>query len=161
MIRNFSWVIPHRLAGSALPGEGAPWAARYVLSDLQELRGLGIRRLVSLTDYAGGFGPLCCQAGLEWTYFPIPDFDVPEPSRGFIELVDSLAKDVAGGRAVCVHCYAGIGRTGLVLACVLGRYHHLDGREAIRRVRGVRAALETSEQEHFVRRFLTSPRSSA
>ena len=159
MIRNFSWAVPGRLAGAALPGQGAPWpgapqADPYLLSDLRELRDMGIRRLVSLTDDARGFGPPCREAGLRWTYFPIPEFGIPDSEPQFTGLIDSLTGELVRGEAVCVHCYAGVGRTGLVLCCLVGRYCRLDAGEAVRRVRRARAALETAEQELFVQRFL-------
>jgi atypical dual specificity phosphatase len=158
VIRNFSWVIPRRLAGAALPGEGAPWSGEYILSDLMELRAKGIRHLVSLTDYAREFAPYCRKAGLRWTYFPIRDFQVPEDPARFAELVDTLYGEIAAGQAVCVHCFAGIGRTGLVLACVVGIYYDIDGDAAVRRVRAARPSLETDEQELFVQRFLSTTR---
>jgi protein-tyrosine phosphatase len=158
VVRNFSWVIPDRLAGAAVPGEGGSWGLEYLLADLRELVGKGIRRLVSLTDQARHFGPACRRVGLKWTYFPIRDFDVPRRDAGFDDLVEGVRAEAAAGRAVCVHCYAGIGRTGLVLACVLGRYCSIDGQEAIRRLRDLRPALETGEQERFVRRYLRTTR---
>jgi protein-tyrosine phosphatase len=123
-----------------------------------DLREQSVHRLVSLTDYARQFGPWCRKAGLQWTYFPIDDFSVPEETGRFGQLMEELLADITAGRAVCVHCFAGIGRTGLVLACLVGRYFDIGGEEAIRRTRAVRPALETRDQELFVRRFLNKTR---
>lgn len=123
-------------------------------SDLRELRRLGIRCLVSLTDAAAGFGPACAAAGLDWEYFPIEEFDVPAERAAFDALVERLLHRLDQGEAVCVHCWAGIGRTGLLLACLLGRFQRLGAAEAIRRLRALRPALETREQERFVERYL-------
>ena len=149
---NFSWVIPGRLAGLSQPGR------RGLAAELEELRGLGLDCLVSLTDSAADFGPACAAVGLSWEYFPIPEFDIPEDEQAFHRLVERLLARLAGGQAAAVHCYAGVGRTGLLLACLLGRLEHLPGEEAIRRLRLLRPALETPEQEQFVRRYL-QPRS--
>ena len=149
MLANFSWVIPERLAGLAQPGLGGGLAA-----DLAELGRLGIRCLVSLSEVADSFGPACVRAGLIWEYFPIPEFDIPEDAGAFHELVERLLARLAAGQPVGVHCYAGVGRTGLLLACLLGRYRQLGAAEVIRRLRLLRPALETAEQERFVHRYL-------
>jgi atypical dual specificity phosphatase len=145
----FSWVIPGLLAGSSLPGSGGDPAA-----DLTELARLGVHRLVSLTDQASEFAEACRQANLRWEYFPIDEFDVPQDLETFDALIRRLLRDLKAGRPVCAHCFAGIGRTGLLLCCLLGRFLGLAPEEAIRRVRAARPALETPEQERFVRRYL-------
>ena len=147
---NFSWVIPGRLAGLSQPGR------RGLEAELEELRGLGLDCLVSLTDQAAGFGPACATAGLSWEYFPIPEFDVPEDRRAFHRLVERLLGRLEAGQALAAHCYAGVGRTGLLLACLLGRLEGLPGKEAIRRLRLLRPALETPDQERFVANYLRS-----
>ena len=153
MLDNFSWVIPGRLAGAALPG-GYTAGAQPALDDLRELRERGVRCLVSLSDRAEAFGPLCEQAGLEWLYHPLPEFGIPEDDEGFAALVRELQGRLERGVAVCAHCYAGVGRTGLLLCCLVGRHLGLPAAEAITRVRAVRRAIETPEQERYVHRYL-------
>ncbi len=146
---GFSWVIPGLLAGTSLPGSGGDPS-----SDLAELARLGVYRLVSLTDQASGFAEACRKANLRWEYFPIEEFDVPSDPEAFARLVRRLLADLKAGRPVCAHCFAGVGRTGLLLSCLLGRFLGLGPEQAIRRVRAARPALETPDQELFVRRFL-------
>ena len=146
---GFTWVIPGLLAGSSLPGSGGDPA-----EDLAELARLGVYRLVSLTDQAADFAEACRKAHLAWEYFPIDEFDIPSDPEAFAGLVRRLLLDLKAGRPVCVHCFAGIGRTGLLLSCLLGRLLGLGPEQAIRMVRSARPALETPDQELFVHRFL-------
>jgi hypothetical protein len=160
LIANFSWVIPGRLAGSAIPDEVycagfAPAGADAgAARDLADLHARGIRCLVSLTETAAGLGSACSRAGLKWIYHPIPDFGVPEDMDSFDRLISTIIEHMNRSEAVCVHCYAGIGRTGLVLCCTVGRYLRLPPAQAIFRVRSLRSALETREQERFVQGYL-------
>lgn len=57
--------------------------------------------------------------GLRFISLPIPDHSLPPSSKAFESLVKELANEIAGGQAVVAHCYAGIGRTGLLAACIL------------------------------------------
>lgn len=150
---NFSWVLPHKLAGSEIPGRNGTGldAAR---KDLLWLKSQGIYTLVSLERPKGPFEQLCSETGLKWNFFHIPDYDVPEKMNDFVGLVSNIVIDIKEDRPVCVHCHAGIGRTGLVLSCVMGMYFQIDARMAIASVRQSRSALDTIEQERFVFTFL-------
>jgi hypothetical protein len=160
MVDNFSWVIRDKLAGSAIPDEA--YSGRNALfgsggtiaTDLADLYGRGIRCLVSLTDRAEGLGPCCRQAGLDWHYYPITDFGIPESIESFDYLITAIIDSMNRSRPVCVHCFAGIGRTGLVLCCTVGRHLQLPAARAIATVRRIRPALESREQERYVRRYL-------
>jgi hypothetical protein len=160
MIDNFSWVIRDKLAGSAIPDEayGARGslfgAAGTQATDLADLYGRGIRCLVSLTDRAQELGPHCRAAGLDWHYYPITDFGIPDSIDSFDNLITTIIDSMNRSRPVCVHCFAGVGRTGLVLCCTVGRYLQLPAARAIATVRKIRSALETREQGSFVQRYL-------
>jgi len=152
-IENFSWVIPGKLAGSALPGgsTGAPDGA--IAADLAWLYGQGVRCLISLQRTREGFRALCESTGLEWIHYPIPDFETPEDKDGFRVLVNLAIARMDEGKPVCVHCRAGVGRTGMMLACVVGWYFRIDGAQAVAVVRKTRTAIDTPEQQRFVARF--------
>ena len=160
MIDNFSWVIRDKLAGSAIPdeaygGRGSLFGpAGTVATDLADLYGRGIRCLVSLTDRAQELGPHCRAAGLDWQYYPITDFGIPDSIESFDNLITTIIDSMNRSRPVCVHCFAGVGRTGLVLCCTVGRYLQLPAARAIATVRKIRSALETREQGSFVQRYL-------
>jgi protein-tyrosine phosphatase len=153
-INNFSWVIPKTLAGSAMPGGIFSYHHSYVLSDLQDLFDEGIRSLISLEFMPASFGSLCESAGITWVYYPLEDFTVPKDIPGFERIVDESMGMMRQGVPVCVHCRAGIGRTGLMLSCIAGKYYSLEASAAIAFVRKKRSALESEEQIDFVSHFL-------
>ena len=140
---NFSFVIPGKLAGCAKPGGwGDPRA------DLAGLARQGIGAIVTLTQEALDRSALA-DIGFRSLHLPIQDFQPPSRTqiRDFVAFVDDCLID---GLAVAVHCGAGMGRTGTMLACYLVSSGQ-SAAEAIRQVRGLRpGSIETPEQERSV-----------
>ncbi len=64
-------------------------------------------------------GSVCEQCGIEFVNFPIKDHRVPAFFVPFNQLITKLVGDVQQGKKLAIHCYAGIGRTGLVAASIL------------------------------------------
>jgi protein-tyrosine phosphatase len=65
---------------------------------------------------------VCTGHGIDFLAFPIADRGVPNNLPAFSSLVELLARLLSEGKGVVVHCRAGIGRSGLVAACVLLRF---------------------------------------
>jgi len=144
MLRNFRFLIRGKLAGMGHPG----W--REQLPDtLEALRREGIKAIVSL-DEEGLPDDLVAQYGFEYRHFPIDDFCAPtvEQARAFVRFVDD---QLTRGRSVVAHCWAGIGRTGTMLACYLINSGQ-SAEEAQRKVRPL-GGIESREQETFLREF--------
>jgi ADP-ribosyl-[dinitrogen reductase] hydrolase len=93
--------------------------------------------------------------GIRWFHLPIVDVSVPD--RMFEEEWETAGEELRqilreGGRIV-LHCRGGLGRTGTIAARLLVEFG-MDPREAIQRVRVARpGAIQTREQEEYVRRF--------
>jgi atypical dual specificity phosphatase len=138
----FSWIDEPLLAASAEPAgpEQLAW-----------LRGQGIDILVTLTEeplprtWVDG-------AGLLSVHVPVPDMDVPTVEQ--IEQVMSVIdKAKTGNMGVSVHCLAGRGRTGTILAAYFVR-QGLSAKDAMKRVRELRpGSIEVSEQEDAIRAY--------
>lgn len=58
---------------------------------------------------------------LPWNavHLPVPDFGVPEDREAFLQMARHVAGQLSAGDWVLVHCFAGIGRTGMFATLVL------------------------------------------
>ena len=81
---------------------------------------------------------------------PIVDFSVPTRA-GLVATLDEIDAELAAGGIVYVHCWAGCGRTGVVVASWLVRHGASpeDALGVIAEKRG-RGCPQTLEQRHFV-----------
>ena len=151
-MEGFYWLIDGALAGCPQPGlrwrrsHGARSGdtATALSEDLAALRGRGIGAVLSLTEDA--LPPDAIEAaGLVGLHLPVPDFHAPTPDqlRAAMAFIDEHRAD---GTAVAIHCRAGQGRTGTVLAAYLIR-GGAAADEAITKVRGVcPGAIESDHQ---------------
>jgi len=84
--------------------------------------------------------------GLREVHLPVPDFHPPTPEQLEAGLA-AIEQAQAAGQRVAVHCGAGLGRTGTLLACYLVRRDGLAPEAAIARVRAARpGSIETPQQ---------------
>lgn len=138
---QFDWVIPKRLIATHMPGP----------TGLRELRSQGIDTVISLT--IGSPDERVIKAsGLKHHHFPLADMSAPD--MGFIErFVGILQHELDQGRKVAVHCGAGLGRTGTLLACYFVN-EGFSADEAIKCVRRARpGSVESHAQEQAVERY--------
>ena len=132
-----------------LEAEIAEWKASGLntvvsLLEAEEVSELGLRREAEL----------CRAAGIDFVCFPIQDRGVPNSQRDVLQIADSIAQSVSGGRSVAIHCRAGIGRSSMIAACALGRLGvaAADAFILIREARGL-SVPDTEEQRDWVVAF--------
>jgi protein-tyrosine phosphatase len=89
--------------------------------------------------------------GMNFTSFPIPDRQVPGSEAKLAEVLEGAARSLSAGKNVLVHCRQGIGRSGLVAACLLMKKGMSPGAavESVSAARGV-SIPETAEQRDWI-----------
>jgi protein-tyrosine phosphatase len=74
----------------------------------------------------------------------IPDMDVTDRQH-MAAILDTIDADLAAGKTVYVHCWGGLGRTGMVVGCHLVR-HGMDPAEALSRIPELRRDCASADQ---------------
>lgn len=126
--------------------------------DMSFYMDLGINTIVCLLEKSEMIarslaleGRLCQELALRFEHFPIADRGLPTNTAAFRSLVDKLYTELHQGRNLSIHCYAGIGRTGVLAGSLLIR----DGMqpqaaiELMSQVRG-RSMPQTQAQYEFL-----------
>jgi atypical dual specificity phosphatase len=138
-----TWFEEGRLAACRYPRNAAA---------LQELADGRVRLVVNLHEQAHDSGRLAA-FGMAEVHLPVADFTPPTLAQletGVVRIREALD----GGASVAVHCGAGLGRTGTLVAAFLVAQHAMSADDAIAEVRRRRpGAVETPEQVEAVRIF--------
>ena len=147
---GFVWLEPGRVAGSGYP------ASRNQVDWLVKE---GAKAILTLTeqplpeDYLDGFDLV---AG----HVPMKDHQGPS-TKALNEAVDFILAQLKTGRPVVVHCLAGEGRTGCVLAAYVIRTRGAGGKEAISIIRKAKPTFVEWQQEKAVEEYSDSLASAA
>ena len=138
---NFSWIIEKKLAGSAIPTskEEIDWVKQE-----------GVKSIVTIREE-----PLEEEWLEDVNYLHIHSNDMGVPEfDDLINSVDFLHQRITNDEPVMVHCLAGLGRTGTILACYLIKYEQMSADDAIQKVRNERyGSIQSFSQEEIIFRF--------
>lgn len=142
---HFHWVR------DGLAGMGRPGLLGDVDTDLAAIASAGIEQLVSLTEQPVA-PALLRPYGIASRHFPVADMGVPQVSST-VGLCREISRIRDGGGGVAVHCHAGVGRTGTILAAYLVTIG-VSADDAVAEVRrAIRGAIQSRAQLQFVYRF--------
>ncbi|MDE1763094.1 MAG: dual specificity protein phosphatase family protein [Thaumarchaeota archaeon] len=133
---NFSWLINNRLAGSGMP---------TTLSEIDWIQKQGVKSIITMTEQPL---PESWVRGVKYLHMPTEDFSAPDMDQ-IDQAVEFIQERLENEEPVMVHCAAGIGRTGTILACYLVKYHKSSAKNAIDKVRKERPGSIQSESQEI------------
>jgi atypical dual specificity phosphatase len=134
---NFSWVKEDKLAGSGLPltKEQFKWVVDK-----------GIKSIVTVREIP--LPPEWFDSGdIDYLHLMVADYGAPT-LEVLDEAVNYIDNKIRSGKAVLVHCAAGKGRTGAVLAAYMIKIENLTAEQAIENIRLMRpGSVQSTTQE--------------
>src|SRR5713226_2421920 len=91
-------------------------------------------------------------SNIEFISLPIEDRSVPRFDKSFASLLRQLRERIKQGKAVGIHCRAGIGRSSMIAACLMVQ-NNMEADEAFSRIAAGRGCPvpDTEEQSAWVR----------
>jgi atypical dual specificity phosphatase len=142
ILPNFSWLVEHKLAAMSYPESEDAFTLLWRI---------GIRALINLTEEPLP-GEILRKVGILTEYIPIVDFTAPTLKQ-VEQAIMMINFYIERNMPVAVHCLAGFGRTGTILACYLvGEGKSAD--EAITAIRRWRpGSIETLDQEAVIHEY--------
>ena len=138
---KFSWLIKNKLAGSGIPTS---------INEVQWVLDQGIKSIVTIREE-----PLDESWTRDINYLHVLSNDMGVPEfNDLIHAVDFIHRRITSNEPVLVHCLAGMGRTGVILACYLVKYQNMSADEATQKVRKERpGSIQSYPQEEIIFRF--------
>ena len=156
---NLYWVDgpwPGRLAIAARP-RGEEWLE----DEIGKWRERGVKTIVSLLTAdeeqelrLANEATAAKAHGMSFMAFPIQDRKVPDSETSLRRILEQIDRELLVGKNVVVHCRQGIGRAGLVVACLL-LLKGIDTETALNRLTTARGLPlpETQEQRRWIEHY--------
>ena len=138
---KFSWLIENKLAGSGIPTsiDEVKWVIKQGVKSIDTIREESLdESWIKDVNYLHVLS----------NDMSVPEFD------DLVHAVDFIHSRITNNEPVLVHCLAGMGRTGVILACYLVKYQKMSANEATEKVREERpGSIQSYPQEEIIFRF--------
>lgn len=137
---NFSWVIEGKLAGSGMPINYSQFL--WVMTH-------GVKAIVTVREVPLPSKWFSNGNGDDVDYFHLRVEDYSAPSLEEIDnTIDYIQQQISKNKPVMVHCAAGRGRTGTILAAYLIKKENVTANQAIKKIRSIRpGSIQSNQQE--------------
>ena len=166
-IKYCYWVEPGKLLAGEYPRNKDKAAS---ILKIQDLKAAGVSAFIDLTEADEGLAHYDKLLG-ETLYqrFPLPDVSVPDAPETTSAVLDAIDEHIRQGRIVYIHCWGGVGRTGVMVGCWLAR-HGNKGQPALDQLRTLwkqcpksawRKSPDSKEQADYIRRWEETTRQKA
>lgn len=139
---NFSWVIKGKLAGSGMPVTYSQfvWVVTHGIKTIVTVREVPLPSKWFTADNINS---------VDYFHLKVEDYGAPSIEE-MDNTVDFIQRQIANEEPVMVHCAAGRGRTGTILAAYLLKEENLTSDQAIKKIRKIRPGSIQSDRQEMV-----------
>ena len=109
----------------------------------------GVKSIVTMTENSL---PESWVKDLNYLHLPTPDLSAPQMEE-IDTAVEFIHENIKNKESVMVHCAAGMGRAGTILACYLVKYKKFSAMDAIKKIRKERPGSIQSEVQELAIKF--------